>query len=272
MESALDWDLARSLLEWQVEMGVDEAIGDAPVNRFEVTPEPSRKVAAHKPGDPPRERVEVDAVDVARIAAEGARSLDALREALATYEHCELRNGARNLVFSDGQPGARVMILGEAPGREEDREGTPFVGPEGALLNKMLAAIGLSRDAEDLRDAVYIANVLPWRPPQNRDPRPEEIAMLQPFLQKHVALARPEVLVLMGNTPCQAVLGKRGILKLRGQWGEAFGLPVLPMAHPASLLGQPESKREAWADLLSLRAKLGSRSAGAPASGTGKAG
>lgn len=262
MESALDWDLARTLLEWQVELGVDECIGETPVDRFELAPEaPSRpaNVAAptrHAPEEV-RERFEVDAVDMARQAAEGAGSIGDLRAALEGYDHCELRLGARNLVFSDGRPGARVMILGEAPGRDEDREGRPFVGRSGQLLDKMLAAIGLSRTAEDSAQAVYITNVLPWRPPQNRDPKPEEIAMMLPFVQKHVALAKPDVLILMGNISCQAALGQRGILKLRGKWSEAFGLPALPMTHPAYLLRQPHAKREAWADLLSLKAWLG---------------
>ena len=256
MESALDWDLARSMLEWQLEMGASEAIGDGPVNRFELAPEPARKPAAQATPDEVRERVEVNAVEEARIAAEGADSLEALRAALSAYDHCELRNGARNLVFSDGQPGARLMILGEAPGRDEDRQGKPFVGRAGQLLDKMLAAIGLSRGAEKPEEGVYITNVLPWRPPQNRDPKPEEIAMMLPFVQKHVALAKPDVLLLMGNISCQAALNKRGILRLRGHWAEAFGLPAMPMTHPAYLLRQPQAKREAWADLLAVRAKL----------------
>ncbi len=261
MESALDWDLARTLLEWQVELGVDECIGEAPVDRFELAPEPSAKPSraaqARQAEDLPRERLEVDAVDVARQVAQAAGSLEDLRAALEAYDHCELRLGARNLVFSDGLPGARVMIIGEAPGRDEDREGKPFVGRAGQLLDKMLEAIGLSRTATEADQGVYITNVLPWRPPQNRDPKPEEIAMMLPFVQKHIALAKPEVLVLMGNISCQAVLGQRGILKLRGNWSEGFGLPALPMTHPAYLLRQPHAKREAWADLLSLKARLG---------------
>jgi DNA polymerase len=188
------------------------------------------------------------------MAAE-APDLAALREALAAYPWCDLRLGARNLVFSDGDPRARVMIVGEAPGREEDREGRPFVGQAGRLLDRMLAAIGLGRSSE-AGDAVYITNVLPWRPPSNRDPEPAELAMMLPFLRRHVELAAPEVLVLMGNHACGAVLGRRGITRLRGQWGEGFGRPALPMLHPAYLLRQPAAKREAWADLLSLAARL----------------
>ena len=143
------------------------------------------------------------------------------------------------------------MLVGEAPGRDEDREGRPFVGRAGQLLDRMLAAIGLSRE-----DSVYITNVLPWRPPQNRDPKPEEIAMMKPFLAKHIALVDPEVLVIMGNISCQALLGKRGITRLRGNWEDALGKPALPMFHPAYLLRNPAAKREAWADLLALKARL----------------
>jgi len=197
-----------------------------------------------------------DPVVVAEHSAAGADTLSALSQALAQYPHCEFKQGARNLVFCDGSPAARVMIIGEAPGREEDRAGRPFVGQSGHLLDKMLAAIDLDRSKTDPSNAVYITNILPWRPPQNRDPRPDEIAMMIPFVARHVALANPDVIVLMGNISCQAVLGARGITRLRGIWAEAWGRPVLPMLHPAYLLRKPEAKREAWADLLSLRAQL----------------
>ena len=174
---------------------------------------------------------------------------------MGAFEGCELKRGARNLVFADGDPSARVMIVGEAPGRDEDREGRPFVGRAGQLLDRMLAAIGLDRTARG-ESAVYITNVLPWRPPQNRDPKAEEIEMMLPFLARHVALADPDLLVVMGNISAQAVLGRRGITRLRGTWAEAMGRPVLPMFHPAYLLRNPAAKREAWADLLALQAKL----------------
>jgi len=189
---------------------------------------------------------------VAKQAARAADSLPALRAAMGEFDNCELKRGARNLVFCDGQAGARVMIIGEAPGRDEDLQGKPFVGRAGQLLDRMLAAIDLSRDKN-----VYITNVLPWRPPQNRDPLPVEIAMMTPFLRRHVELAQPEVLILMGNISCQAVLGKRGITRLRGNWSDAWGKPALPMFHPAYLLRQPAMKRHAWADLLEIRSRLG---------------
>ncbi len=188
--------------------------------------------------------------------AAGAASLDALREAMGAYEHCELKRGARNLVFCDGNPKARVMIIGEAPGADEDRLGRPFVGRAGQLLDRMLAAIGLSRSSPDAERAVYITNVMVWRPPGNRDPSAEEISMMLPFLRRHIELVDPEVLVLMGNTPCLALLERRGILKLRGHWTQTQNRPVMPMTHPAYLLRNPIAKREAWADLLEIQAKL----------------
>ncbi|WP_415401919.1 uracil-DNA glycosylase [Tateyamaria sp. SN3-11] len=252
MESA-EYHNALAALAWQIELGVDETIGDTAVDRYDVpasVPKPkAAPVAAPSVMSAPV--AGPDPVAAARAAAEAAQDLDGLRAALGAYEHCELKRGARNLVFSDGVPGARVMIVGEAPGRDEDREGRPFVGRAGQLLDKMLAAIDLSRET-----SVYITNVLPWRPPQNRDPKPDEIAMMQPFLHRHIALANPDVLVVVGNHSCQALLGKRGITRLRGDWTEAQGKPALPMFHPAYLLRNPAAKREAWADLLSLKARL----------------
>lgn len=257
--SDMDFHTARALLEWQIEFGVSETICDAPLDRFELAPEPARPspaaVGASKDdAKAPVARsapARVDAVDLARGMAQGAADLPALRTAMAAFEPCELQRGARNLVFADGTAEADVMIIGEAPGREEDREGRPFVGAAGQLLDNMLGAIDLSRES-----SVYITNVLPYRPPQNRDPRPEEIAMWLPFLERHVALVKPRALVVMGNIACQAVLAKRGITRLRGEWAQAMDLPVLPMFHPAYLLRMPEKKREAWADLLSLKAHL----------------
>jgi uracil-DNA glycosylase family 4 len=254
MES-VEYHQALALLHWQIELGATESICDAPVNRYEV-PAAVEKPKAAKQGGPGIMPMAagVDVVAEAERAAAGAGSLEELRAAMEAFEHCELKRGARNIVFSDGTPGARVMIVGEAPGRDEDREGKPFVGRAGQLLDKMLAAIDMGRTHETA--PVYITNVLPWRPPQNRDPKPEEIAMMKPFLARHIALAKPEVLVVVGNWSAQALLGKRGITRLRGQWTEAQGLPALPMFHPAYLLRSPAFKREAWVDLLALKAKL----------------
>jgi DNA polymerase len=259
MEQGLDFHAALAALAWQVELGADEAIGEYPVNRFDADdPAALRASAAPAPDVLPNNHPApaADPVAAARAAAQAARTLEDLRDALAAFDLCELKKGARNTVFADGNPAARVLILGEAPGREEDLEGRPFVGRAGQLLDRMLAAIGLDRTSPDPARAVYITNVMPWRPPANRDPSPEEIAMMLPFVQRHIALVAPQVLVLMGNTPCAAILNTRGVLRLRGQWQQALGLPVLPMTHPAYLLRTPSAKREAWADLLNLQAKL----------------
>ncbi len=250
-------DLA--MLDWQVELGADEAISETPVDRYALEPQQPKPAdaAPSKAAPPPLAlKPEVDPVAEAKAAAAGASDLTALAAAMQAFEHCEIKKGARKFVFSDGTPGARVMIIGEAPGRDEDQIGRPFVGQAGQLLDKMLAAIDMDRAAEDPAKAVYFANVLPWRPPANRTPEPAEIAMMLPFLERHIALAAPDVLVLMGNTPCQALLGRAGITRIRGQWTEVLGRPTLPMFHPAYLLRQAIAKREAWADLLELKAKL----------------
>ena len=255
MDSGMDYHSALALLAWQVELGATEAICDAPVDRYALAPAQPRaaaRAAAVPAGAPaPLPEQAADPVAEAKAAAQAAGTLDQLRAAITAYDHCELKKGARNTVFCDGVPGSRVMLIGEAPGRDEDREGRPFVGRAGQLLDRMLDAIGLSR-AEN----VYITNVMPWRPPQNRDPKPEEMAMMTPFLQRHVELAQPEILVLMGNVSCAAVLGRRGITRLRGSWSEVWGKPVLPMFHPAYLLRQAGEKKKAWADLLDLNARL----------------
>ena len=254
------WD-DRALLEWQVELGATDAILDAPVDRYALeAAKPAPKVAAAETPAAavpvPAEKPELDVVGMARTAAATAGDLDALSAAMQAFEHCELKKGARSFVFCDGNPAARVMIIGEAPGREEDRAGRPFVGRAGQLLDRMLEAIQMGRAADDAARSVYITNVLPWRPPSNRTPEKDEIAMMLPFLERHVALADPEVIVLMGNTPCQALLGRTGITRMRGNWVEVLGKPCLPMFHPAYLLRNPIAKREAWADLLALKARL----------------
>lgn len=247
LETWEGWQASLAALAWQVDLGVTEPVTDAAVNRYELV------VEVAKPVVPVAAAVQgTDAVAVARAMAGAAQTLAELRAALGAYEHCELKRGARNLVFADGNPAARVLILGEAPGRDEDREGKPFVGRAGQLLDRMFAAIGLSRES-----GIYITNVLPWRPPENRDPTADEVAMMRPFVERHVALVQPEVIVVMGNTPLACLCGEKGILRARGVWREARGIPVLPMTHPAYLLRQPEAKREAWADLQALQARLG---------------
>lgn len=260
MDSQIDFHQAKALLEWQLDMGADEATCEEPQNRFEM-PEVAPKVRAsvaeikvvsERP-TPPDPKLPFLA---ATAAADAANSLADLNKAIVGFDHCELKRGAKTTVFADGNPAARVMVIGEAPGRDEDIQGKPFVGRAGQLLDRMFAAIGLDRTSEDADDALYITNILPWRPPQNRDPLPDEIEMMLPFVKRHVALAQPDFLVLMGNISCQAILGRKGITRLRGNWTNAMGLPVLPMFHPAFLLRNPIAKRDAWHDLLMIKTRL----------------
>ncbi len=240
-------------------MGADEAIQDTAVNRYDLQDKAPKQVAkaARAPAPAPvqtSDAEQVDAVALARQAATAAQDLEGLRAAMEAFAHCDLKAGARNLVFSDGVAGARVMIVTEAPDRNEDREGKPFVGPAGLLLDRMLEAIDMGRTHESR--PVYITSVLPWRPAQQSTPAPHDIAMMLPFLERHIALAKPDVLILMGNAPCQALLGRNGITRMRGSWLQAAGLPALPMFHPAHLMANPTAKRDAWADLLALKSKL----------------
>lgn len=252
-----DWHAALAALAWEFEAGADETIGDAPVNRYELAAEAPRPLSAKVPAPPPpSSHPSTDPVAAAQAAADTAPSLEALRDALIAFDLCELKKGARNTVFADGNPKARVLVLGEAPGAEEDREGRPFVGRAGQLLDRMFDAIGLARTSPAPETALYITNVMPWRPPGNRDPDPGEIAMMLPFVQRHIALVDPEVIVAVGNTPLFALTGAKGILRARGNWAQALGKPLLPMTHPAYLLRNPAAKREAWADLLSLHQRL----------------
>lgn len=245
---------AFAALQWQVELGADDAILDTPIDRTQL--EARKPKAAPQAATPPVPKPAADPVKIARDLAQGARDLEALQAAMAGFAGSDLREAAQNCVFADGHPSARVMIIGEAPGRDEDRAGRPFVGRAGQLLDKMLAAIGLDRLSDQADTAAYITNVLPWRPPQNRTPTTDEIAMFLPFLQRHIELVSPDVIMLMGNTPCQALLGRAGITRMRGTWAETANIPVMPSFHPAYLLRTPAAKREAWADLLALRAKL----------------
>jgi DNA polymerase len=273
-DDSLSLEAMLAALAWQVELGADEAIGDAPVNRYAeevpATGQAAARPATHvlppvpaaasatgpAPGGVRTGAAGEDAVAEARALAEGAATLEELAGAMAGYDRCELKLGARSFVFADGNPRARVMIVGEAPGREEDLQGRPFVGRAGQLLDRMFAAIGLSRTSPDPETALYITNVLPWRPPQNRDPTPDELAMMTPFVERHIALADPEVVVAMGRFSLQVLTGLGGITRARGRWTHAFGRPCLPMLHPAYLLRNPAAKREAWADLLELKARL----------------
>ncbi len=271
-------------LAWQVELGADEAIGETPVDRFAESaraaaaraasaaapprPSPAQPAAPGAPAAPaaPVRRpaaqgaadATVDAAAAAREIAASCADLPALAAALAGFEGCALKRLAKSCVFSDGHPCARVMVIGEAPGRDEDLAGRPFVGRSGRLLDLMLAEIGLDRAQDDPQRGVYITNVLPWRPVENRAPSADEVALLAPFVLRHVELAEPEFVLLAGASAARALLGATdGILRLRGRWRRGpGGRACLPTLHPAYLLRAPAQKRLAWRDLLALRAAL----------------
>jgi DNA polymerase len=266
---------ARELLDFYAEAGVDAPVGETPANRLataqaavtvaDTTPAPERpplprlppaapalpSIAA-APGAPAAPDI---AVMAAREAARSAASLDELRAMLAKFEGCALRTTAKQLVFADGNPQARVMFVGEAPGREEDLEGLPFVGRSGKLLDLMMTAIGLDRTS------AYIANIIPWRPPGNRTPTPQESQICLPFIQRQIELVNPDILVCMGNPATQTLLGvKEGIKRTRGRWF-AFHtgtreIRAIATFHPAYLLRSPLDKRFAWRDFLAIRKAL----------------
>ena len=255
MESVVDYWTSKALLDWQVEMGADEAICDAPIDRYALEdkkPAPKINQAETKPPEP-APTPEINASELAQTAASASQDLDGLRTAIEAFEHCDLKLAARNFIFSDGVAGSDVMIITDAPNREDDRAGHLMAGQSGALLDKMLAAIGLGRSGEN---AVYLAPVIPWNPPQNRDLNLNELAMMVPFLKRHIELAAPKILVLMGNGPCQALMGRSGMTRLRGTWAEIGNLAALPMFAPSYLLTNNAAKRDAWADLLALKSRM----------------
>lgn len=248
-----------ALLRFYRDAGIDEVILDQAIDRFAHKADDEARPASETPAKSsasPRIAKQQEISASARTAAAAADSLAALERAIAAFEGCALKTTAGRTVFADGVAGAPVMLVGEAPGAEEDRLGKPFVGPAGQLLDRMLASIGLSRT-----ENVYISNILPWRPPANRTPNDAEIAQCLPFVERHIALARPRILVALGGISAKALLGTTtGITRLRGRPAvyrrDGMDIPLLPMFHPAFLLRQPLLKREAWLDLLLLRRML----------------
>lgn len=265
----------RELLAFYAEAGVDAALTEEPANRFAA--DETRAAATARPIDRPRSaaptaehnqapvftapRMAVAVPDEGQVAlarkrAEKAATLDELRQHMAEFEGCNLKFTAKNLVFADGNPAADVMLVGEAPGRDEDLEGLPFVGRSGQLLDRMLAAIGLDRQS------VYIANVIPWRPPGNRTPTPQETEICRPFIERQVELVSPKILVTLGGPSAKTLLNAtEGVLRLRGTWKEhvtASGttIPAMPTLHPAYLLRNPAHKKLAWRDFLEIKARL----------------
>lgn len=280
-------DNLQELLAWYVDAGIDCALMDGPVNRFvqeaeeaEARKKPATRPVLPKQGDgrtapqratagqrlaapqtiraePPGMAVpDGKAVARAQELAAGAATLDELRKAIEGFDGCNLKFTARSTVFCDGNPDARLMLVGEAPDRHEDESGLPFVGQSGQLLDKMLAAIGLDRTS------VYVSNILPWRPPGNRTPSPAETDICRPFIERHIELAKPELLMLIGTSSSQTLLGtKNNIMSTRGKWASVqigeMSIPAMPTLHPNYLLRTPTHKRLAWNDLLAVSRKLG---------------
>lgn len=282
-----DW----ATLQWQIDMGADEAIGEAPVDRFVApapqvarSPAPSAArapspVSSAGPSSVSSVRGSAGPVAVAssaapsstgaaaiasaRALADSATTVAELEAAVRKFDGCALKATASNTVFADGNPAARIMFVGEAPGADEDRQGKPFVGVSGQLLDRMLKWIDLDRTG------IYITNILFWRPPGNRQPTSAEIASCVPFVERHIALVNPQVLVLVGGTAAKTLLNTTdGIIKLRGKWrdlaipGVDKAIPTLPTFHPAYLLRSPGQKRDSWRDLLALKSKMKSLSSG----------
>jgi uracil-DNA glycosylase, family 4 len=252
----LNHDELLAVLDWYRAAGVDIAVGDEPVDRFAVRPRPSPTATSQETFAPTVSPLSIgsDPAEARRLAA-SAQTLPELEQILGAYDGCGLKLRATQLVFADGNPEAEIMLIGEAPGAEEDRQGKPFVGRSGQLLDRMLAAIGLDRTR------VYIANTVPWRPPGNRAPTPEEAALCLPFLQRQVELVSPKVIMTLGGPAMQTVFSTTaGIIKMRGRWSSVtigqHTADAMPTLHPAYLLRNPAAKQQAWRDLLSLRLKL----------------
>jgi DNA polymerase len=267
---------AAEALLWLADMGADELIEKKAIDRFasaearepavapvassRTTPPPVHPVPAVLARSQPKPAAPAATGDASGLAA-SCNSLAELTRALAGYDACPLQRTASNLCFSDGNPAAHVMLIGEAPGRDEDIEGKPFVGRSGQLLDRMLAAIGLSRHAEAPDRAVFITNTIFWRPPGNRDPTETETLMCLPFLKRAIDLQKPKIILCVGKISAHRLLNTtEGILRLRGKWRSYDTpdgpVPVLPILHPAYLLRQPAQKRLAWRDLLSLRQRI----------------
>lgn len=271
------------ILQWYSDSAVDLALEETPVDRFAqseaeqerkksaLPPQPAHKPSPKPPMTAPSATAKAaparttsladaavpdeKAVQNARELADGAADLEALHDAMAGFEGCNLKLTAKNTVFADGNPKASIMAVGEAPGRDEDMQGLPFVGRSGQLLDRMLAAIGLDREA------VYISNVIAWRPPGNRTPTPQETEICRPFIERHIELVAPKILLPVGGSAAKTLLKTSdGIMRLRGKWqrykqGE-IEIDALPMLHPAYLLRQPGHKRLAWQDLLKLKKRM----------------
>ena len=240
-----------SLLSWWDVAGVDVPdIPNSPPRRLPTQSAPKKPKAEPRP----QQAVAAAPSQAASSLVKKIETLDQLRLAISEFDAGEISDNARQSVFARGNPEADIMVIGEAPGRDEDIQGKPFVGRSGQLLDRIFASIGLNEDT------LYITNVMNWRPPGNRNPTPQEIAACLPFIHKHMELIAPKIIILVGGVSFSALTGKTGIMKNRGQWttltvGETE-IPALPIYHPAFLLRQPALKKDAWHDMLALRARV----------------
>ena len=261
-----------AFLQWHIQMGIDEIIGEKPVNHLsgnvlEEKQVATKQVIKTQPAPqttPLRPLVKVPVVQQPADAVKDAlglvaqvKTLTDLEEAMLQFHHCPYRKTARNLVFADGNPEAWLMIVGEAPGNEEDIKGKPFVGKSGQLLDRIFFEAGIARANNQPQKSFYITNSINWRPPANRNPTRQEIEMFRPFIWKHIELIGPKILVLTGNIACSAILNQQGITKLRGKWLRIDEMAVMPTVHPAFLLRNPTFKQYIWQDVLAIRKKLG---------------
>ncbi|MEQ8406123.1 MAG: uracil-DNA glycosylase [Oceanicaulis sp.] len=259
--SQSDLKALQSLIDWWAQAGIETApVSPAEVKR--AAPQPRREPQAERPAPARATAAAARAAGYGGAPEQNARdiaakcaSLDDLKAAVESFDGCPLKATATQAAFSRGNPDARVMVIGEAPGREEDREGKPFVGVAGQLLDRMLGAIGLDETS------AYITNVVFWRPPGNRKPTDAEIESCRPFTERHIELVKPELIVLAGGISAQTLLRQRaGVTQLRGRWSEVqigdLTVPALPIFHPAFLVRRPQEKAKAWADLLNLKARL----------------
>lgn len=247
------------LLQWHITAGADETIGDDPVNRFDFSLKTSLTTEALPTEAPIADQPNILPVPAAesktKTLALQASTLEELRQIIADFDECPLKATASNMVFGSGDPHAKLMIIGEAPGAEEDKQGLPFVGPSGHLLDLMLKSIGLTRSD------VYISNILPWRPPGNRKPSEAEVSLFTPFVRRHIALIRPKVLLLLGGSAVSALMrSNAGITKTRGYWttytDEDLTVKVMASFHPAFLLRTPAQKKLSWRDFLAVQKNL----------------
>ena len=279
VSAGAEQQIYKAALDWHLDAGVDEVLSDIPGDATKMPELPPKEDAKteDRPLSPSSHQAAPESASVEgtpeRAAeslklARAAANLEELREAIAGFDGMTLKKTATNLVFCDGNPAARVMLVGEAPGADEDRQGKPFVGVSGQLLDKILACIDLDRTAEEVDRALYISNILNWRPPGNRTPTPQEIAISLPFIEKHIALVKPDFLILCGGVSAKALLGSAdSISRLRGKLHDyvpqtpgLFDTPPAPIKalatyHPAYLLRTPGQKKRVWQDMLMLQAE-----------------